>query len=382
MKVVMIVSNPLRPERPDPRVYREGQALLEAGHEVSVIAWDRLAEFRREEELSGLHVHRIQVRAQYGSGTGLIRPLRKFWREARKLVGSLDWDVIHCHDLDTLPVGYQIAHRQDKPVIFDAHESYPDFIAPRVPAIVTLGVSFMERYYVRRVSAVITVGETLAEKYRRIGAKIVEVVGNWHDPDTLALSPERIAAIRNKLGAQGLFVVYVGGFGANRALLELVEAVCSVGGVFLVLAGDGQQRPEIERAITGCSRIRYLGVIPYNRALELKGAADVVYRVARVEQTPNAQYSAPNNLFEALAGGTAVIASDNGDMGRIVREEGCGIVLNRVTANQIAEALQALQDLDVLNRMKRNGLRAAERRYNWTEATARLTGLYERVVNS
>ena len=68
-------------------------------------------------------------------------------------------------------------------------------------------------------------------------------------------------------------------------------------------------------------------------------------------------------------------------MGRIVREEGCGIVLDRVGVNQITEALQALRDPEVLSRMKRNALRAAERRYNWTEAIARLIGLYERVVD-
>jgi glycosyltransferase involved in cell wall biosynthesis len=196
------------------------------------------------------------------------------------------------------------------------------------------------------------------------------------------LAPEIAAAIRSELGVEGLFVAYVGGFGFNRALLELVKAVRSVEGVFLILAGDGQQRPEIERAIAGYPRIRYLGVIPYDYALELKGVADVVYRVARIERTPNARYSAPNSLFEALAGGTAVIVSDNGDMGRIVREEGCGIVLDRVGVNQIAEALQALRDPEVLSLMKRNALRAAERRYNWTEATARLIRLYERMVDS
>jgi len=86
MKVVMIVSNPLRPERPDPRVYREEQALLDTGHKV--IAWDQLVELPRKDELSGLHVHRIRVRAQYGSGTRLIRPLSRFWRETRELLRS------------------------------------------------------------------------------------------------------------------------------------------------------------------------------------------------------------------------------------------------------------------------------------------------------
>ncbi len=375
-RIVMLVTNPVRPSRPDPRVFREAKALRGDGHAVTIVAWDRASEETPRETLEGIDVVRIQSHASYGGGVSTLLSLPNYWRRAAQLLRQLDWDVIHCHDLDTLPVGYRVAKKLRRPVVFDAHESYPDFIAPRVPKALVTGVRWLERYLVKRVHAVIAVGEQMAEKYRALGARNTVVIGSWHNPNSMLLADEERARIRKELGVTGLMVVYAGSFGRNRALFELIEAVQLTDGVDLVLAGDGNQRREIERRIMRSGSIKDLGTVPYARALQVKASADVIYRVTRADQVPNARFSAPNGLFEALASGVAVIGGDNGDLGDILREEECGIVLSDVSATGVRRALNELKDPVRLHKMKENALDASRRKYNWDEARRRLLELY------
>ena len=372
----MLVTNPVRTSRPDPRVLREAQSLIANGYDVTVVAWDRAGEEAPTETVDGVDIVRIQSRAKYGVGSAQLFRLPRFWWVAARRMRQIPWDCVHCHDLDTLPVGYVLARLRRRPVVFDSHESYPDYVAPRVPGILVHILRLLERALVRRVTAVITVGDKLAEKFTSMGARAVVVVGNWHDPDAIRPSDEEVRRIRRQLGIRGLMVSYAGSFGRNRALLELIEAVENVAGVNLVLAGDGGLRPLIERRIKGNDAIVDLGVISYAEALRIKAASDVVYRAVHADRTPNAKYSAPNNLFEALASGVAVIGGSNGDIGQIIGEERCGIALADVTSSTIGHALETLKNDGVLDEMRKNALAAARRQYNWSEASRRLLDLY------
>lgn len=102
---VMLLANGLQP---DPRVDREARALAEHGYRVSIICWDRRAEFPDRETQHGFEIVRVQnVRSGYAVGWRQLFYLPRFWREATRLALELHPDVIHCHDLDTLYAGRQ-----------------------------------------------------------------------------------------------------------------------------------------------------------------------------------------------------------------------------------------------------------------------------------
>jgi len=45
---------------------------------------------------------------------------------------------------------------------------------------------------------------------------------------------------------------------------------------------------------------------------------------------PNARFSAPNKLFEALAAGKPLVTGDFGEIGEVVRESECGVILPKI----------------------------------------------------
>ena len=56
MKILMILSNPFIV---DPRVYKEAKSLVDAGHEVTVIVWDRKRDYDPESAVDGIKIIRI-----------------------------------------------------------------------------------------------------------------------------------------------------------------------------------------------------------------------------------------------------------------------------------------------------------------------------------
>src|SRR5206468_11417401 len=72
-------------------------------------------------------------------------------------------------------------------------------------------------------------------------------------------------------------------------------------------------------------------------------AADVVY-YGFDPGNPNARFSAPNKLYEALAAGRPLITGDFGEIADVVRQAGCGIVLPVYSVAEIRKALTCLAD--------------------------------------
>ena len=160
-----------------------------------------------------------------------------------------------------------------------------------------------------------------------------------------------------------------------RQLLPLIEAAREMPGVQVLLWGDGHQRAAVEAAVAQVPNTRYLGWLPASQVPLHTRLADVIY-YCLVPDYPGAVYNAPNTLSNAMAAGRPIIANDVGDLGRIVRETGCGVLVPAVTPEEIREAVETLRDPAVRQRLGRAGRAAAEARYNWAAAERQLEQVY------
>ena len=87
--------------------------------------------------------------------------------------------MVHCHDLDTLPLGFILGKLKRKPIVYDAHESFPDMLEGSVPGTIQRGLVRLENFFIRRIDLLITVGEKLRQHFAERGARHSVVVGNW-----------------------------------------------------------------------------------------------------------------------------------------------------------------------------------------------------------
>jgi glycosyltransferase involved in cell wall biosynthesis len=380
LKIVMLLSNAFRP---DPRVAREAESLACHGHQVSIVCWDREGRFAPREKIDGYQVERVQsVRTRYGAGARQAIHIPRFWRAAARRVPDLQPDVIHCHDLDTLPIGWWLKCRTGARLVYDAHENYPALMSLYLPRPMVALLSWLERRLLSRVDYTITASTVFADKLLALGAAPVTTIGNYQPLDDFGVSASDKLAVRARLGLvpDDLVIVYIGGFSRDRHLLPLIEAAGTLPDIQVLLWGDGHQRGEVEAAVAEVPNVRYLGWLPGSQVPLYMEMSDAVY-YCLVPDYPGAVYNAPNTLSYAMAAGRPILANDVGDLGRIVRETGCGLLLPKVTPEAIRQGLKTMRDLNIRRRLGEAGRAAAQQCYNWRIAEHQLNRVYAELLS-
>ena len=375
MHVVMLLTNPFRP---DPRVLKEATSLINAGYRTTVVCWDRQGQYTAEEIINGIQVKRIALPSGYAMGSRQILHLPRFWQSAYRTIQHLKPDIIHCHDLDTTPIGYIYAQRHKIPWIFDAHERYPEQMQQQVNWTIYKLLLQLERYMVRNATITITVGGLLADYLKGYGGKVV-VVGNYFPIEETHRS-STITRSNIEISNEEFVVSYIGGFSHARALHPYIQSADFYKEPLLLLAGDGSQRSSLLKEISTRSRVRYLGWIPQNLVLDYFKLSDVIY-YGLYATNKNSLYSSPNSLYLAMATGKPIITNNIGQIAEVTRQERCGIVIEELSPEEIAKAIQKLSDASLREEMGTNGRRAAELKYNWQSAEAELLRAYRELAS-
>lgn len=378
----MLLSNAFRP---DQRVLKEAMSLAQAGYSLTILCWDRLGEFPGSAILTGnIRVQRIQnVPSVYGAGFRQILYTPRFWSAAIQKALPLKPSLVHCHDLDTLYAGVRIKQQLGCKLIFDAHEDYPTQMSLYLPGIFVPLLNAFEGRLLHKVDAVVAASSVFVDKLTRIGVSPIMYLPNVQDLTPYEeITPEKVVHARQELGLDtaDYVVSYIGGFSRNRLLLPLIEAIRSLPEITLLLAGDGHQRQAVEQAIQGSINIHYLGWLPADQIPLYTCLSDVIYYCLKPDY-PGAIYNAPNTLSNAMAAGRPVIANDLGDLGRIVRSTGCGVLLDGVSSQAIGDAIQRLGDPILRKRLGEAGRQAARSTYNWQMVEQRLLNLYGSLIN-
>jgi glycosyltransferase involved in cell wall biosynthesis len=324
------------------------------------------------------------VRRRLEGLVSYVRGLRGWGRMAVQSVGEVDaW---HAHDL----TGLAAISRNvppSVPIVYDSHELFLEYgTALRLPAPVRRALRRYERRLVSRTSAVITVnqeiGDVLSRRYRPARIALVH-----NCPVPWAAPARRPSLIRDATGIpmDAPIVLYHGGLIEGRGIEALMDALQQGGleQVHLVLMGYGDRRDHFMRIASAPlwgQRMHVLDPVPPADLLPWVASADLG-AMPNPGRTQNDVYSSPNKLFECLAAGTPVVASDFPTMRRILIDnpEGpLGAVCDPSNAGSIASAIQSILRLDAPDReaLRMRCFMAAARRWNWDHEAESLLSVY------
>jgi len=367
--------------RPDPRVLYEARSLVNNGFKVKILAWDRNRNLPKREYRQGIIVERIQIGIPFIKVNNPLLLLLLFWLKVLFKVLKFNFSVIHCHDFNTLPIGFTIGKLRRKKIIFDAHESYSEMHKGNLSNFIIKIISLLEKILIRHIDCLITVGEILEAEYKKRGAKRTAVVGNWKSISEFKMSENKVKSHKRDFGIPHKKVVisFYGYLHRDRKVLPLIEAVKRCNYVFLLLAGRGVLEDIIKERVKDLDNVLYIGPYTAERIPTLANISDVIY-YGLDDSNPNAKYSAPNKLFEALAAGKGVITGNHGEIAKIVREENCGLVVDDITPSNLIRAFDLIRQNGVLKKYQTNALAAAQKKYNWANAERTLLNIYENLI--
>lgn len=150
------------------------------------------------------------------------------------------------------------------------------------------------------------------------------------------------ARTRFAIPAAAPVVATIGALAAEKRAADAIDAVATVDGAHLLVAGDGPERPALERrAATALGdRAHFAGVLPGPG--DALAAADVVVSCSRTEGMPGV-------LIEAGLAGRPAVATDVGGVAEIVRDGETGLLVRPGDVGALSAALvRALAERDRL----------------------------------
>ena len=189
----------------------------------------------------------------------------------------------------------------------------------------------LRNFTVRHAAHVVCPSSFLRDMAIRWGAPAARV-GVLPNPTPAAPPLGSRQELRASFGVDdGLLLAFAGRIGPQKALHVLLDALDGVGGVTLLVAGDGDERAALERRAG--PRARFLGALPRRRVLEL-------FRAADASVLPSSWENFPHTLVEALAVGTPVIATHVGGVPEVVEEGVNGLLVPPDDPAALAAAIE------------------------------------------
>ncbi|HUW92224.1 MAG TPA: glycosyltransferase [Bacteroidales bacterium] len=337
----------------DQRVLKHASLLKETGFDVTVIG----RRIGGSEELPGSPIRTLRLRIPFKKGVLMysLFNLRLFFS---LIVRKADLYV--ANDLDTLLPSFLISRLYRKPLIYDSHEYFTGQHGLEERRLKYHVWKWIEKRLLPHIKWMITVSASIADIYKKEYGITPVVVRN------ISSSPAGISSrSRSEAGADegDLLAVFQGsGINPGRGAEELIEAMILTEGVKLLIIGTGDVYENIKRLamFRGVSRkVKFLQRMPWEEMMSYTMCCDVGLSLDK-DTCINQRYSLPNKLFDYISARIPVIASPLPEISSVVTEYGCGIMLGKVTPEEIAEKLMILkEDTALLDSLKKRAVEAS-----------------------
>jgi glycosyltransferase involved in cell wall biosynthesis len=373
MNILMILSKSFTH---DPRVYNEAKTLIKAGHKVMVMGWDRRNKYSSRESIDNIDVLRIHnSRFMLKLPNDIFRnPV--WWRNAfikgmNIFNNGFNFDVIHCHDLDTLWAGVRLKKRIGCPLIYDAHEIFSYLIARDVPRYISKSAFLIEQYLIKNVDHIITVNKPLEEYFKTISDKSITVIMNCKN-----LISKKYESPSNKK----FNLIYLGSLHRNRFLLELVDVVEKLPDVHFTIGGIGKADYvyRLLDKINKVENVEFINVIPMEDVIKRTKKADAVISMTD-PRDKNCSNALTNKQFEAMVCGRPIICTKGTYPGDFTLKEKCGLV-SAYNIKDLGKTIKKLKNNPSLcEELGRNALNAAISKYSWDRQEEKLLDIYKNI---
>lgn len=307
------------------------------------------------------------------------RVFRGSWR-ALFAIHKIKPDIVHFHDPELIPLG-MLLKAIGYQIIYDVHEDVPRQILSKdwLPIIIRQPISWIigivEWFSTKIFSAIVAATPKIAEHFP---ADKTVLIQNFPIANELVLA-DPVPYVERPQS-----FVYPGVIADIRGIVEMIcafellddlpEARLDLAGTFYPF-GFG----ETLRSLPGWSSVNYHGEVSRTQLAHILGKA----RAGLVlhHPIPNEVDAQPIKLFEYMAVGLPVIASDFPLLRRIIGGEGCGLLVDSMNPKEIAEAIRWILDHPAeAEAMGRRGRQAVESIYNWDIEAVKLIELYKKLL--
>ena len=281
-------------------------------------------------------------------------------------------EIYHFHDPELLIIGL-ILRLLRKKVIYDVHEDVPrqlftkSYLNKKSAIVLSKLFEIFENICVRGLSGIIAATPTIKDRFTTINKKSIDV-NNFPIISEIDAYDWKIKTENN--------ICYIGGIFKERGIVEIIKSLND--NVNLHLAGkispvsfekELRQFPEWKF-------VKYMGFInrkDINKILKLSKIG-----IVTLHPFPSYIVSLPIKMFEYMAAGIPVIASNFPLWKKIIEDNNCGICVDPLNIIEIKNAINyLLNNEEQAKQMGINGRDAVLNKFNWNSQKGKLIDFYK-----
>jgi glycosyltransferase involved in cell wall biosynthesis len=356
-KVLMLLSNPFTN---DPRVYKEAKTLVNNNYIVNVCCLDRDEDCKQYEIIDGIDVNRIKVgKIKSGNFRSVAKGLIKFYDAILKQSKiSFDYDIIHCHDFDTMIVGCILKSKYNVPLIYDMHDMYSSFFKNKFSKML---VNKLDRYFYKKSSGMFIVNDDFFK------------VKGIENACTIYNVPFKKGSKLKKDYYFDLF--YAGGLNETRDM-SYVYRLLRHTPYTMKVAGTGPLVRDVIGWGFAIKNLDYVGKVSKEYVDTLTQRCKIVLALYD-SKFENVKFSLPNKIFDGFKYGKPCIVSKGTTMEEFVNLYECGIAVEYGNDKELLLALHKMNDVKEYERMSKNAFKYFKKFFNWDKMEYKLLESYK-----
>jgi len=364
-------------------------ALAVRGHHVHLITRpDTHRPPRDPYEYYGLSRHaRFTIEHAPAAGPALARRLGYLSFALGRALGKGRADVLYTRDLGVASMIAAVPRTLRPPLVYESHGYAPD-VASELPRLVATaqpaGRLKLERLAAREArvwrdaEGYVTITRALAD---RLAARFGERANLAAVPDGVRLSPDR--RWTPPPAPPPPIVAYAGHLYAWKGVDVLLDALAQVAEVRGLIVGGHEEEPDLPRLLGRArelgmtDRVEFTGLRPPRSVQDLLASANILV-LPNLASAISTHATSPLKLFEYLAAGRAIVASDLPSIREVLTEGETALLVPAGDANALAGAIRRLTlDPALRSRLGRAAFDTASR-YGWDRRASRLEAVLSR----
>jgi len=287
-------------------------------------------------------------------------------------------DVVHAHDVNTLPTAWLASVLSRSKLIYDAHEISTD---REGYASFRRMVGWVEKKLMPCAVGTITTTDTRA-KFFAMAYKVPRPIVLQNRPQYAQRAP-KTEKIREYLGLSECWpiVLYQGGLQQGRGLERIVDAALQIENAYFVFIGGGRLELLLKEKTIQLGlekRVHFIDTVSLDELPHYTASADI--GLQPIENTCLNHYSTDSNkLFEYMMAGLPVVATSLPEVRKIIKQNEFGLLVTPGDTNSLVAAIrQLVENEELRNTLRKNSIKTAEK-LNWEEQEGKLLALYKKI---
>tara|TARA_Y100001935_G_C17303446_1_gene510756 strand:- start:420 stop:1265 length:846 start_codon:yes stop_codon:yes gene_type:complete len=181
--------------------------------------------------------------------------------------------------------------------------------------------NLLEKIMLNQASTIVAVSNVLKNDLLKKGYKNVIVVNNGVDTTKFKLTESSQIRQSLKIPKDNLVFCFCGTFGFWHGIDAIEHAIVEISNkkvnCHFLLIGDGYYRKELQNKVGSFSNVTFTGEVDYDNIVEYLSVGDI-FLSPHVLKNDKSFIGSPTKLFEYMAMGKIIIASDLDQIGEIL----------------------------------------------------------------